>query len=188
MNNLTNDDVSIIVAVDLAGGFAKDYQIPWKGEPYAKEDLKQFQQLTKGHVVVMGRHTYEEILVMKHQRTRTVENSPVMAITSNEPLLSNRTSYVLSRNPEFEPIGAIKKDELIKVLQDEQVQGKTVFILGGQKLFIESFSRVKNVYLTIVKHYFNCDKIFPTQILTRHFAIKDGKETDELYFVHYVRK
>lgn len=186
MSSLTNYNVAIVVALDLAGGFAKNYEIPWKNEPYAKEDMKRFQQLTKGNAVVMGRHTYEEILVMKGARKKVdvAENTDIITVPL---LLPNRTSYVLSRNPDFNPIGATKKPELIKVLQDEDAQRKMIFILGGEKLFIESMPYVKNIFITIVKNYFDCDKFFPLQAL-KDFKIKTGQQTDNLDFMHYERK
>jgi dihydrofolate reductase/thymidylate synthase len=48
---------STVVAIDINKGIAKDGKIPW----HYPEDLKFFKELTTGHVVIMGRKTYESI-------------------------------------------------------------------------------------------------------------------------------
>ena len=57
-------DVEIIVAVDEDGGFGKDGKIPW----HYSEDLKHFKEVTTGHVCIMGRKTYEDMLEMRKAR------------------------------------------------------------------------------------------------------------------------
>jgi dihydrofolate reductase len=176
------NNLSIIVALDEAGGFAKDYQIPWKNETFAKEDMKHFRELTQGNVVLMGRHTYEEIHEKKMERGHELDS----------PLLPGRTSFVLSRQEEFQPHGAKKIGWYRGLLYHDEILDETIkqklFVLGGEKLFIEVLPDVSDVYCTIVKGIYNCDKFFLIKELTNKFEIVDGKETDQTYFVHYVRK
>lgn len=175
-------NVAIIVAVDEEGGFAKDYRIPWRDKPFIKKDLKRFKDFTTGHVVVMGRYTYEEIHDMKMLRGKELD----------DPLLPNRVSFVLTRNPEFVPHGAFVAGGLTQALRADVCQQpdetKTVFIIGGVKVFIESLAWVQDVYCTIVKGNYACDKFFPVHILTKEFQIVDGEEDEDTYFVHYRRK
>lgn len=172
---------AIVVALDEAGGFAKNYQIPWKDKPFYKKDLKRFKDLTNGHIVVMGRHTYEEIHQDKLNR----------GLREDGPLLWGRTSFVLSRDEEFKPHGAKRVGWLRGVMyQDEAMDEKkvqTLFMIGGEKLYLQFLPYVKDVYCTIVKGYYNCDKFFPITELTKKFKIIDGVETKDTYFVHYER-
>ena len=49
--------IALIAAVARNGTIGKDGKIPWR----LPEDLKRFKQLTMGHVLVMGRKTFESI-------------------------------------------------------------------------------------------------------------------------------
>jgi dihydrofolate reductase len=175
------ESVAIAVALDEAGGFAKNFETPWKDKPFYKKDLKRFKELTDGNIIAMGRHTYEEI----H------ENKMSRGLREDGPLLWGRTSFVLSRNEEFKPRGAKRVGWLRGLMYEDEVITpytiQTLFFLGGEKLFIEALPYTKDVYCTIVKGYYNCDKFFPITELTKKFEIRDGVETDDTYFVHYVR-
>ena len=64
----------LIVAFNKKGVIGKDNTIPW----HVPEDLKYFQKTTKGHIIVMGRKTYESL-----------PNGP----------LKNRINIVITNNP-----------------------------------------------------------------------------------------
>lgn len=49
--------VAAIVAMDQQRLIGKDGTLPW----HLPEDLKRFRQLTSGHIVVMGRKTWESL-------------------------------------------------------------------------------------------------------------------------------
>ena len=49
--------VSIIVAMDEAGGIGKTGGLPW----HLSADLKNFKALTMGHHLIEGRKTYQSI-------------------------------------------------------------------------------------------------------------------------------
>ena len=52
-----NPRVSIIVAVDEKRGIGKNNDLLFR----IHEDLKRFKELTKKHVIIMGRKTFESI-------------------------------------------------------------------------------------------------------------------------------
>lgn len=174
-------DTAIIVALDEEGGFAKDFKIPWQDQEIFKEDLARFKELTYDNIVVMGRHTYEEIHEMKMANGGRKE----------DPLLSGRVSYVLSRNEEFIPHGATRIGWFRGLLYQDIVMDpdtqKKLFVLGGGKLFIEVLPYVSEVYCTIVKGFYDCDKFFPINELVKKFEITEGSETPNTYYVHYKR-
>jgi dihydrofolate reductase len=170
--------LSIIVAVDLGLGFGYQGEIPWKTEPFAKTDFKHFQQTTKDSVCIMGRNTYQEILDMTLTR-KTKEEI--------DSILPGRICYVISRNKNLEVVGATVVQNLRSAIQNEQTGGKEIFVIGGEKLFVEALSWTDTIYMTVVKNYYKCDRVFPAAYLDQHFTIVDGTQTDDLHFLTYKR-
>lgn len=163
--------LNIIVAVDEMGGFGKDGKIPWD----LPEDMKHFKETTEESICVMGRNTYEDMVYMRYG-----DDIP----TDSFEVLPNRTSYVIS-NSEGTINGAEKIPNLRVILDKYRKFHKNVFILGGQRLFVEALSHAPNIYMTIIKGKdFNCDTFFPIESL-KGYKIAKGKETDTCYFLEY---
>lgn len=168
--------LSIVVCVDKMGGFAKNGVIPWieNGKNKYPEDFKHFQEVTKGSTCVMGRHTYEEMVHLAQQNGRTI----------GESILPSRKCYVLTRDKKFHPLGATAAESLREVIDGVNTK---VFVLGGEKIFIEALSWVDKIHMTIIKKDYKCDKRFPIDYVYKNFKIIDGRQTDDLYFVTYKR-
>ena len=49
--------INAIFAADHYGGIGFRGSVPW---PHNSSDLKHFKTLTEGHIVVMGRRTYDD--------------------------------------------------------------------------------------------------------------------------------
>ena len=69
--------IKLIAAVDLNWGLGYKNELLF----HIEEDMKRFRRLTEGHIVVMGRKTYE----------------------SFEKPLKKRVNVVLTRNKEYKP-------------------------------------------------------------------------------------
>ena len=54
---MNKSKVSIIAAISENRALGKDNKLPW----HIPEDMKRFKELTSGHVVIMGRKTFESI-------------------------------------------------------------------------------------------------------------------------------
>lgn len=172
----------IVVAVDSTGGFGKAGKIPW----HLPEDMKRFKALTEGHVCVMGRHTYTDIL--EDRKTRDEKRGITEPITE---ILRGRETYVISSNENLETPGATRIEGLGTVMSLMHVNHDTrkLFILGGRQVFIQGLSWVDTIHLTLVKgEPYDCDVFFPIDVLNRKFRIVDGTQTDNAYFVTYQRK
>ncbi len=195
--------MSIIVALDERGGFGKDGKIPW----HFPEDFKHFQEVTKGHVCVMGRKTYEDMLEMRLEREAkkakgnkaikeylTVQNNgetPSMETldTSIKEILPGRLSFVVTSDKNFKAPGATVVSGLREAVQSlSEDDMRTVYVLGGYRMFVEALSWVDKIEMTVVKGSYDCDRHFPVNVLNKSFKIVSGKETDDLYFVTYQRK
>jgi len=154
---------NIIVCVDSQFGFSKNGKIPW----HFKADMQRFKTITDSHYCIMGRNTYDEIFEKRKDKI----------LNNGELLLPNRTSIVLSRNPEFTVSGATKESALRKAIDLHCTDdAKSIFILGGEKLFIETLPFVSKIYLTFIEGEFKCDQFFNLKYLDSHFTIESGEK------------
>lgn len=170
--------LSIIVAVDEDGGFGKDGKIPWN----IPEDMAHFKETTADGICIMGRKTYEDMLAIVKGRKKSKKKT----ITE---ILPGRELFVVTSNPDYEAQGATAVQSIREAIQSlDESDNREIFVLGGEKLFIEAMVWTHMIYLTIVKDKrYQCDKYFPIEVLNKHYKIVDGKETEKLYFLTYKR-
>ena len=155
--------ISIIVAVAKGGAIGKEGKMPWK----IPGEQRQFKDLTTGHVVVMGRTSYEEI---------------------GHPL-PNRTNIVVSKTKVFsgENLYTVKslKEAIERAGQEE------IFIAGGAELFQEALPLADKIYMTYVDMEVpDADRFFPNfseEEYKREEIEKVGGETSYLR-VLYTKK
>lgn len=171
-------DLQMIVAVDESGGFAKKGEIPWN----YKEDWDHFKAVTKGAICIMGRRTYEDILSKKKNPDKV------------KKLLAGRTCYVITSNPNVEDFKGVEGvstsvRQILDKIPDENTQN--IFILGGEKLYIQEIVWASRIHMTVVPGRHGCDRHFPVDYVSKKFVIAEGdkKKVDEgdLYFVRYDR-
>jgi dihydrofolate reductase len=124
-----------IAAMSLNRVIGAANRIPW----HLPEDFQWFKQMTTGHVIVMGRKTFESI---------------------GKPL-PNRTTMVLTHQP-----GPIADVETISDLNqidtgNPALRGRKVFICGGAQVYQQALPMCSDLYLTLVKHVVQGDTFFP---------------------------
>lgn len=119
-----------------------DNTLLWK----LPEDLRRFKRLTEGHIVVMGRKTWESL---------------------GEKPLSNRVNLVISNS--LKPNSTFKVGEvgfgmhakgMIDIAKSVFPQ-KLVYVIGGAKLFESVFHHITKLELTEVFGYWQGDTYFP---------------------------
>ena len=155
--------ISIIVAVAKGGAIGKEGKMPWK----IPGEQRQFKDLTTGHVVIMGRTSYEEI---------------------GHPL-PERTNIVVSKTKVFsgENLYTVKslKEAIERAGQEE------IFIAGGAELFQEALPLANKIYMTYVDMEVpDADRFFPVfheEEYKREEIEKVGGETSYLR-VLYTKK
>jgi dihydrofolate reductase len=181
-----NMKINIIVACDRNGGIGVQGKIPW----HFPEDFKHFKDTTMGGVCIMGRRTYEEIVQMSGRKNKAIETgSPAQQSTETKPLLDGRECFVLSRDANFKPVGAERAAGVRDVIEKlDAADTREIFVIGGEKLFIQALAWTNKIYMTIIKNVYECDRFFPIQILSKNYRIDSGEELDEMYFVRYIKK
>ena len=166
--------LSIIVAVDEYGGFGKDGKIPWN----IPEDLKHFQKVTKGGVCIMGRATYQDMYDMVMARKKKP--------TKVKKIIPGRECFVVS-NTVTEVEGATVVTDIMQIFNTlPKDDDREIFIIGGERMFIEALPFTNKVYMTIITGTYDCDKYFPLKSLKK-FEIVDGKKSEAMCTVVYNR-
>lgn len=122
-----------IAAMSLNRVIGAGNKIPW----HLPEDFKWFKQTTTGHVLVMGRKTYESI---------------------GRPL-PNRLTVVLTRSQQ--PIPGVQTLADLGELKPEAYGGRELFICGGAQIYAQALPLCSDLYLTLVNREVEGDTFFP---------------------------
>lgn len=119
--------ICIIAAASKNLVIGKDNDLPWN----LPTDLKNFKKITEGHFVIMGRKCWESI----PEKFRP---------------LPKRENIVITRDPEYDAVGAAVINDLetiIRVFKNDGEVGE-VFIIGGAQIYKETFKHADKLYLT----------------------------------------
>ena len=131
---VTMSSLSLIAAVAHNRVIGIKNTLPW----HLPEDLKRFRALTTGHHIIMGRKTYESL----------------------NRLLPDRTTVIVSRNPDYSVAGALVATSLQQAIElcgnDEEA-----FLIGGAELYLDGLKVANKLYLTEIDAEFAGDAFFP---------------------------
>ncbi len=147
-----------IAAMSLNRVIGAGNKIPW----HLPEDFKWFKKMTIGHVIVMGRKTYESI---------------------GKPL-PNRTTIVLSRSPLSIP--GIRTMADLKQLDslEAELAGREIFICGGAQVYEQALPMCSDLYLTLVKREVDGDTLFP-EFEDRFVLAEEVLDQPDFKILHY---
>ncbi len=137
--------VSIIVAASDNDVIGRDGALPW----HLPQDMRRFRKMTTGHVVVMGRATYQSILDrLGHPLPDrdTIVVSRTLRDTGHERV---RRAVSLP--------AALRLAESIAAGPGDP----EVFILGGASIYTEALPLADRVYLTRVHGIVDGDRALP---------------------------
>lgn len=159
------NNISLIVAVSSNHVIGKNNTLPW----HLPEDLKRFRALTTGHHIIMGRKTYESL----------------------GRLLPDRTTVIVTRNPNFQVEGAVvvhSLAEAAKVCENDS----EAFIIGGAELYQQGLQYAQKLYLTQVETVVEGDAFFPpiNENIWQEIACESHVSVKGLsfHYLTYVRK
>lgn len=125
--------LTIIVATDKLGGIGINNKLPW----HLPEDLAHFKRTTSGHIIIMGRKTFDSI----------------------GRALPNRRNIVVTRKLGWHHEGAesVASLEAVQAL----LKGEPAFIIGGAQIYEQALSMADRLIVTEIQQDFICDAFFP---------------------------
>jgi len=146
-----------IAAMSLNRVIGNKNNIPW----HLPEDFKWFKKTTMGHVLLMGRKTFNSI---------------------GRPL-PGRDTVVLTRNPES-IIGIPTFNSIEAFEQADEFQNRKVFVCGGAEIYRQTLEKCSDLFLTLVKQKIEGDTFFPD-----YESLFDTgtilHKTEEFEIIHY---
>ena len=147
--------ITLIAAVAENRVIGRDGGLPWR----LPEDLRRFKRRTQGHVVIMGRRTYESLAAP----------------------LPNRPAIVVSRSRDLDTGEATLANSLDEALDIARDRGEDdVFILGGSEIYAMALPLADRLELTVVHAEIEGDTYFPEFDLTAWTITEDQRrEADD---------
>ena len=127
--------LTLVAAVADNGVIGRDGDIPWR----IPADFAHFKALTLGHVLVMGRATYDSI---------------------GRPL-PGRTTIVLTRDPAWAAEGVLVAGDLDEALALAAGIDDEVFVVGGAGVYAHALDRADAQVLTEVHLNPDGDTCYP---------------------------
>ncbi len=161
--------LKILVAFDENRVIGKNNTLIW----HLPADLKRFKSLTTGHVIIMGRKTFESI---------------------GKPL-PNRTTIVISRQADLHIEGAIIAHSVEEaVLKAKSITREDIFIVGGAEIYALSLALADQILVTQLHDIFEGDAYFPEipvaswEVTEKERGITDEKNAYQFSYITYSRK
>ena len=127
--------VTLLAAVGRNGVIGRDGGLPWK----LPGDLQHVKRTTLGHVVVMGRRTYDSI---------------------GRPL-PGRTTIVLTRDPDWSVAGATVCHDIDSALRAAASVDPEVYVLGGAEVYRLAMPYADALLISEVRQAPDGDTYFP---------------------------
>ena len=156
--------INLIYATSLNGVMGRDNRLPWPSIP---EDLDNFQRLTYGGAVVMGRKTWE-------------------SLPESVRPLRGRRNIVLSKNPDYALQGVelfTRPAELFEILGDDRHQ--PVWIIGGPSLLQYYEPYASRLVITTVELEVEGDVMAPKIPLERWSLTKERRYRSKLNQINF---
>lgn len=137
--------------------------LPWN----LPEDMKFFRETTKGHIMIMGRKTFDSF---------------------NGRALPHRYHIVVTRDPAKHHFSSTESSPVVFVSSiDEAVEhakpltaqwGEEVFIIGGGEIYKQAMPITDKIYLTEIHREFQGDTYYP-QIDEKVFTLTARRDVQE---------
>lgn len=160
--------LSLIVAKGKNNVIGNNNKLIWK----LPEDLKRFKELTSGHIIIMGRKTFESL----------------------GRVLPNRKHIVFTTNKNYKVL-----DENVKIVYSlSEIQkyidsSKECFVIGGASIYKLLIPYISKMYITNINEEFEGDAFFPKidmnnwKEIKREKGIRNEKNNYDYDFITYER-
>lgn len=129
-----------IVACGASGEIGKDNKLLWK----IREDLQFFKESTLGHVVLMGRNTFESL-------PKPLSRRSVLEVTRKH---NRKYGGTLSRE------GVLLANLNIATNNCKDLNTDCIFIAGGGEIYKATEKYVDEVWYTLIHENFDADTFY----------------------------
>lgn len=136
--------LALVVAMGPNGVIGKAGGLPW----HLPEDLRHFKNVTMGHVMIMGRKTWDSI----------------------GKALPGRQSFVVSRSPNLKLVGAEVFSSLELALHAAYAHDTEPRVIGGGELYKAALPLATRLFVTEVSMPVEGDTYFPALDSTQFVA------------------
>jgi dihydrofolate reductase len=180
-----------IAAMSLNRVIGAGNTIPW----HLPEDFRWFKSLTQGHVVIMGRKTFESIGKPLPQRINIVLTRHPGRLKRDYPDLFGGAWVARGKTRIPKPFqfelpklgGAVATDlRLVKnfLKLDPESSPLDFYICGGAQIYEQALPLCSDLWLTLVKREVEGDAFFPP-FEDRFRLAAEVRDTPEFKILHY---
>lgn len=183
--------ISMIAAIGENRELGKDNKLLWN----IPEDMKRFRELTKGHVVIMGRKTYESIgHPLLHRVNIIITRNEKKYLLSHPELGSGSETRFRNKFGMTQGVVCQSLEETIKLAKSLTNNYKLpttsdeIFIIGGGQIYEQGMKYADKLYLTIVAplrkelRWGQADTFFPDYSRFKKVTFK--KESKDSFFTY----
>lgn len=148
-----------IVAVDNVNAIGNGGTIPWR----SPTDLSHFKETTMGHVLIMGRKTYDSLPPAKLP-------GRVLIVVTRSPVLQNNVV-------QHAHVVAGLKAAFVKAEQLARKNGQmNVFIVGGGEIYASTADKINQLILSRIDTYAqHADTYYPATIADKMKLVNKNK-------------
>jgi len=145
--------ISIIVAMAKNRAIGVKGTVPW----HITEDYINFNKITKGHPIIMGRKTHESI--SGFEKLKGWNSSKPLV----HKLLPDRTNIIVTRQKDYLVPDTIIVNSLKDAIREaNKTDGSgEIFIIGGSEIYKEAIEIADKLYITLIDAEIVGDVFFP---------------------------
>ena len=172
--------ISIIAAMDEKRGIGKNNKIPW----HLKDDLIKLKRLTKNHIVILGRKTYDSMVFYYNRSGNPMPGKLYIVITHDKAYKPARENATIAQSLE-EGLEVANTPHSFPLPQGERARvrvGEEIFIIGGGQIFQQAFPLANKLHLTIVEGDYSCDTFFPDYSEFKKVISEESEEGEGLKY------
>lgn len=138
------DNLHLIAAVSKNQIIGLDGKLPWN----LPEDLRRFRQLTLGHIIIVGRKTYNSL---PGPPENPLDGRQLIVLTKQRDGFKNSSNVIFTD-------GLDRAHELIEKAATED---RRVFVGGGPSIYSGLIKHCSKAYITYLDREFTGDAKFP---------------------------
>jgi dihydrofolate reductase len=154
--------ISLIAAIAKNLAIGKDNKLLY----YIPSDLKRFKKITTGHVVIMGKKTFESM---------------------NSKPLPNRTNIVIAMEKEYEAPGCIVANSIDEAFQKaREIEKEEIFVIGGGSIYAQTLKHADKLYVTVIDRvHEDADVFFPAYPEFTKIVYEEKSQHEGIDFTWY---